>query len=224
MKKINHRVVLSSAVMASLLLGLYIYKPVSFGEMSTVSGFVKYARSFGVLMPIASFVIAAFQAIVPAIPFVILCVANGVMFGIAGGIILTWLGTLTGATILFYVSRRLGYEWAEKRYHQANLNKLKNLDGYHGFLVILGLRLLPYFPASLINIMAGVSRINFWWFFFASAIGKLPFLIGYTVLGYNLLYTKNYTLGVIVMIALIAIPYLIVRTTRKRPTFKEREP
>lgn len=224
MKRNNYSLILGSAVTALLLLGLYIYKPVSFEEISTVNGFVKYARSFGALMPIASFIIAAFQAIVPVVPFVILCIANGVMFGLAGGILLTWLGTLTGATILFFIARWLGYDWAAKRYQQTNLRRIENMNGYHGFLLVLGLRLLPYFPAPLINIMAGVSKINYWWFFSASAIGKLPFILGYTVLGYNLSHTKNYTLGILIMIALMVIPYLVVRKNKKRPALKGREP
>lgn len=224
MKKNNYSLILGSIVTALFVVGLYSYKPVSFEEISTVNGFVKYARSFGALMPIASFIIAAFQAIVPAVPFVILCIANGVMFGLAGGILLTWLGTMTGASILFYLARRLGYDWAAKRYQHTKFKKIEQMNGYSGFLLVLGLRLLPYFPASLINIMAGVSKINYWWFFSASAIGKIPFIVGYTVLGYNLLHTKNYTIGMIIMIALIVIPYLVVRRTKKGPALKGREP
>ena len=222
MKKNKYSLILGLTVTALLLVCLYVYKPVSFEEISTVNGFVKYARSFGALMPIATFIIAVLQAIVPAVPFVILCTANGVMFGLAGGILLTWLSTLTGATILFYIARRLGYDWAAKRYQQNNLKKIENMKGFQGFLLVLGLRLLPYFPAPLINIMAGVSQINFWWFFSASAIGKLPFIMGYTLLGYNLLHTKNYTLGIIIMVLLLVIPYLVVRRTKKRLTLKER--
>lgn len=224
MKKKNHSFILGLAVTASLLLSLYIYKPVSFEEISTVEGIIKYTRAFGVLMPIASFTIGAFQAMFPAIPFFILCIANGIMFDMAGGILLTWASTLTGATILFHISRRLGYDWAANRYKQAFKNKLENMNGYRGFLILLGLRLMPYFPAPLVNIMAGVSKINYWWFFFASAIGKLPLILGYTILGTSLLHTKNYTLGVILLIVLIALPYLIVRKTRKRSVLKGREP
>lgn len=223
MKK-NHGLLLGSVITASLLLSLYIYKPISFAEMSTVDGFVKYARSFGVLMPIATFAISAFQAIVPAIPFVILCIANGVIFGMTGGILLTWAGTMSGATILFFVSRRLGYDWAARKYQTVHLKQIKKMTGFHGFLVVMGLRLLPYFPAPLVNIMAGVSRINFWWFFAASAVGKLPFILGYTLLGYNLLHSKNYTLGIIIMIAIIVIPFFIVRRTRRSQVLKGEEP
>lgn len=223
MRKRNHALLLGSIITILLVASLYIYKPIAFEEISSVEGFVKYTRSFGVLMPIASFVIAVFQAVVPLVPFVILCIANGIMFGITGGILLTWAGTLTGATILFGVSRRLGYDWAAKRYQKTNLKQIAKMNGFPGFMVILGLRLLPYFPAPLINIMAGVSKINFWWFFLASAIGKMPFILGYTVLGYSLIHTKNYTLGVVIMLTVMVIPYLIVRKTRKKPVYNEKE-
>lgn len=223
LNKINHGIMLGSLITVLLFTGLYIYKPISFAEISTVDGFIRYARSFGVLVPIVSFIIAAFQAVVPVIPFVILCIANGVMFGITGGILLTWAATLTGATILFWVSRLLGYDWAARHYQKTNLKKIDKMNGFPGFLLILGLRLLPYFPAPLVNIMAGVSKINYWWFFLASAIGKTPFIVGYTVLGFSLIHSKNYTLGIIVMLTFMVIPYFIVRITRKKPICREKE-
>lgn len=193
-----------------------MYKPVTVKELSTVDGFVSYARSFGSIMPVAIFIITTIQAIVPLIPFVILCSANSILFGMYYGILITWAATLFGASITFYMARRLGYEWAAKTYKRSNLKHIEDINGYRGFLIILAFRLLPYFPAPLINISAGVSKINFLWFFAASAIGKLPFIIGYALLGYSLLQTKNYSLGIGIMAALILVPYLIVRVKRRK--------
>ncbi|MHB9095678.1 MAG: TVP38/TMEM64 family protein [Eubacteriales bacterium] len=223
MKRITNNYILSLVIMFLLLLGLYIYKPISLREISTVEGFVDYSKSFGAVMPLTVLFITVFQAIIPVIPFVILCSANGVLFGFSNGILITWLGTLSGASITFFVSRKLGYEWAAKRYKRDSLKQIEQMHGFRGFLIILALRLLPYFPAPLINISAGVSRLNFLWFLLASALGKLPFIIGYTLLGYSLLHTKNYILGATIMAALILIPYLIMKKT-KRTSVQGKEP
>lgn len=204
------------AVVILISAGLYMNNPVSIGQISTVEGFVAYARSFGPIMPAAIFFVTAVQAIVPVIPFVILCIANGILFGMLNGILITWAGTLTGASIAFYVSRKLGYEWASRSYRDTGLKNFDNIEGLRGFFVILGLRLLPYFPAPLINVSAGVSTIRFFWFLLASAIGKLPFIVGYSVLGYSLLSSKNYLLGIGLMAILIVLPFSIVFFRKKR--------
>lgn len=195
---------------------LYLYNPVSFWKISTVEGFVSYARSFGPVMAAVIFFVTTIQAIVPVVPFVILCIANGILFGIFKGTLLTWAGTLMGASITFFISRRLGYEWANNAYQDDRLKCFDKIEGYRGFFVVLGLRLLPYFPAPLINISAGVSRIKFFWFFLASAIGKLPFILGYAILGFSVLSSKNYILGIGLMALLIVLPFTIVCLTRKR--------
>lgn len=221
MKTTYRQLVYSLMLFTAVALALYSHKPVTFREISSVEGFVAYARSFGPVMPLAVFIITILQAMIPIIPFVILCIANGLLFGLTEGVLLTWVGTLTGATIMFVLSRKMGYEWAAKKYMSANLRKINRMEGLKGFLLILALRFLPYFPAPLINVSAGVSRIHYLWFLLASAIGKLPFVIGYTLLGYSLLHSKNYTLGAALMAALIVIPYLIMRRTRKRTVGSE---
>lgn len=218
MKRTSGSIVAGLLILTGLSAAMYIYQPVSFREIATIEGFVSYARSFGSVMPLAAFLITMLQAVVPAVPFVILCSANGILLGLANGVILTWVGTLTGASLAFWGARSLGYEWAARRYGRAGLQKVDQLNGFRGFMIILALRLLPYFPAPLINISAGVSRINFLWFLLASAIGKLPFIIGYTLMGYSLLHAKNYALGISIMVVLIVIPYVIVKKTGRKAT------
>jgi len=215
--KIPYRNMVYSVLFFTVLaVALYSFKPITIREISSVEGLVAYAKSFGHIMPLAVFIITVIQAIVPVIPFVILCSADGILFGLTNGILLTWVGTLAGASIMFFAARKMGYAWAAEKHSNKKLKEIDQLQGFRGFWIILALRLLPYFPAPIINISAGVSRINYLWFLLASAVGKLPFIIGYTLLGYTLIHSKNYTLGAALMAALIIIPYLVMRRKRKR--------
>ncbi len=173
-------------------------------------------------MPLAVFAATVLQAIVPVIPFIILCSAGGLLFGLVNGIIITWVGTLTGASLAFFVSRQLGYDWAARKYSKSRLKQIDRMNGRQGFFIILALRLLPYFPAPLINISAGVSRIRYSWFLLASALGKLPFIIGYTLLGYSLLHSRNYTSVVSAALVLLIVPYLIVKLRATRALLQEK--
>ncbi|MBU7005424.1 putative membrane protein YdjX (TVP38/TMEM64 family) [Peptococcaceae bacterium DYL19] len=207
--------IISLAVAVVSIIGLYLYKPVNLEEVSTIEGFVRYAKSFGVIMPIVIFEIILVQAIVPVIPFVMLCSAAGILIGVGQGIAIIWAGTLTGASITFFLSRTMGFRWALSKHEGKVPGYLEKMNGTGGFLAVLTLRLLPYFPAPIINITAGISQMRFASFFLASAIGKLPFIIGYTYVGNNLINSKNYALMMALFAALIIVPYLIMVTLKK---------
>lgn len=199
-----------------LMAAIYLYKPVSFNEISSVNGFVRYAKSLGIIMPVFIFVVTVNQAIIPAIPFAVLCSANGLLFGVVKGILFTWAATLTGAAILFFLARKFGYKWAEKFAYRYNFKRLQSLNGKKGFGTILLLRLMPHFPAPLINVSAGISDINFVSFIGASALGKFPFIIGYTLMGYSILQTSNYLFGASIFAVLIVVPYLLKKIKSDR--------
>ena len=213
--KLNRVLFINIIAIITVVLGLYLYKPVSVTELSSVDGLIRYLRSFGVIMPVAVYGMSLVLAIIPAVPFVILCSAAGIIFGLEKGTVIVWAGTLSGASITFFISRKLGYEWALAKSEGKGLAYLDKINGTKGFLVILGLRLLPYFPAPLVNITAGVSRINFGSFFFASALGKIPFIVGYTYLGYNLIHTRNYALMLMIFAAIVIVPYIILKTVSR---------
>ncbi len=223
MKRNNKELLIILLLLILTLAGFYLYRPFKLEEISTVAGFVRYAESFGAVMPVSAFLITVIQAVVPAVPFLIISSANGVLFGFFKGVIITWVGTLAGASLTFLASRRLGYEGVRYKNKGNILRYIEKMKGTRGFWVILALRLLPYFPAPLVNIAAGASRINYLWFLLASALGKLPFIIGYTILGYSLVHSKNYMLGLVVVTLLVIGPYLIVKKTRGRVSFQGKQ-
>lgn len=187
-------------------------------KLSTVTGLVEYIRSFAIMAPLASFTVTVLQAIFPFIPFFILCGANGIVFGFWPGLLLTWIGTLTGATIKFFTARKLGYNWVAGRCKEGWLSQVDRISGPRGFMVILILRLLPYVPAPAVNILAGVSSIRYPVFIAASALGKLPLILIYTYAGYSLVNSKQYMNAVYLMIAILAVTYGLSVIIKRRRT------
>lgn len=187
-------------------------------QISTVNGLVAYIRSFAVLAPLVSFSITVLQALFPFIPFFILCGANGIVFGFWPGLLITWAGTLTGASIKFFTARKLGYNWVASRCKKGYLTHVERINGPRGFFVILLLRLLPYVPAPAVNILAGVSSIRYSVFLGASAIGKLPFIVGYTYAGYSLVNSQQYMTAVYLIIFMLVVSYGLSVLVKKRRT------
>lgn len=189
----------------------------SIEQLSSVTGMVNYIRSFAVLAPLVSLIVSALQSMFPFIPFFIVCGANGIVFGFWPGLLLTWAGSLAGASGKFFMARKLGYEWVACHCKEGYLGQVDRINGPRGFMVILLLRLLPYVPAPAINILAGVSRVRYSVFLAASALGKLPFIAAYTYAGYSLVSSKQLMHAVYLMIAILGIAYgLSIIIKRKR--------
>ena len=141
----------------------------------------EYVKSFGVWAPI---IYLGILTILPLFlfPDSVMVMAGGMIFGLYKGTFLTLIGSLTGATVAFYVSRKLGQN-AVKKIIKKDLVLFKEQAEKNGFLITLLLRLIPLFPFKVVSYSAGLSDIKYKDFLLATAIGALPGMIVYTNVG-----------------------------------------
>ncbi len=107
---------------------------------------------------------------IPGLP---LMVAAGAAFGTLLGMIVSWVGALTGAAVGYWVARTVGRDvvtrWV-KRFKRVDsaMNDAKH------FLGIVRLRLIPVIPIGAVNFVGGLAKANFFAYLAATAIGILP--------------------------------------------------
>ena len=104
---------------------------------------------------------------VPVTVFVVIGVA---MFGPYLGFTCAFLGALAGAVISYLTARRLGREFV----YSLIGDRLRNYDGLierNGFKAVLFLRLM-FMPFAPVNYCAGLTKVRFWDYFFATALGE----------------------------------------------------
>ncbi|MFJ7953870.1 VTT domain-containing protein [Lysinibacillus sp. NPDC096418] len=78
------------------------------------------------------------------------------------------------------------------------------LLGRNGFLAILISRLIPIMPSAAINAIAGVTKVHFGSFFLATALGKFPTMLAFTLRGAR--FGKNQLLiGIMIGLYVIVI-------------------
>lgn len=107
----------------------------------------------------------------PLIPF---AVTGGILFGIVGG--MTWVvaGSTLGAAAGFLVSRYMARGWVARLVN--NNPKLALIDqAIHreGWKIIALLRMCPL-PFGFSNYAYGLTKVSFWHYLGATAIGILP--------------------------------------------------
>jgi uncharacterized membrane protein YdjX (TVP38/TMEM64 family) len=118
-------------------------------------------------------------------PVMILNVATIVAFGPFLGNVYAFAGWLCSAACGFGIARIMGSELVQ-RLASGKVPHLFHRFAGHGFLAVLGLRLLPIVPFTIVNLFVGASGIRFVDFFFATALGRIPGIVALTLFGVQL--------------------------------------
>jgi uncharacterized membrane protein YdjX (TVP38/TMEM64 family) len=177
---------------------------------------VELIKSWGVSAPLLSIFLMILQSIAAPIPAFLITGANGIIFGVYGGIIVSWTGAMLGALVSFLLAKWFG----EKMIHKIQKEKkwmghVKKLSGKYGFTTVLVARLIPVISFDVISFAAGLSRMKLRSFLTATGIGMIPGTIAYTVLGHDLMNLKEYQNRFIIVSLFLAL-FVVLTTIFKK--------
>lgn len=117
-------------------------------------------------------------AIAGVIPSAFLTAANVAIFGFWGGFSVSLIGEIAGSLLAFWLYRKGLKKGIDNRTkHAPRLQKLLHTSPKEAFLLVIGLRLMPFVPAGLVTLYAAISTMRFSAFAWASSIGKVPALL-----------------------------------------------
>lgn len=155
---------------------------------------------------ISGFLLIILESMIPVLPLAVFIALNIMTFGALFGFILSWIATITGCMISFFLSRKLKNKFENKYTNNENIKKIKkniNKISYSNLVIILA---LPFTPAFAINIAAGLTNIDYKKYFSALVIGKLPMVYFWGFIGKGLLesITDPYTIAQIITMMIIA--------------------
>ena len=165
-----------------------------------------YLRGFGVWTPLASLTLMVLQSIVAPLPGSLVAAANGVVFGVWWGTLLSWLGGLLGGSLSFLIARKYGRDVVARFVERSHLERADRLGATDGFWLVLVARLIPLISFDLISYLAGLSRMRYRQFLLATAVGMLPGSFAWTALGHDiaLAQTTTWRLSLLALFAVIA--------------------
>ncbi|WON73761.1 VTT domain-containing protein [Nitrosospira sp. Is2] len=127
-------------------------------------------------LALATFVIAGLVAF----PLTVLIIVCGLVFGPLQGFLYSLVGALLSAMLTFSLGYLLGRNTV-RRFAGRKLGELNRRLARRGLMTIIIVRIIPLAPFTVINMVAGASRIRFRDFVLGSAIGLLPGIIGMSV-------------------------------------------
>ena len=118
------------------------------------------------------------------LPGVLLTTGAGFVFGVVEGSIVVVLGTTLGSALAFLIARHLfGARAAHYVRSHPRLKLVKEEMAAHGWIIVLLIRLIPFFPSKISNYFFGLTSFSFRGYVAGSLIGFIPFSVHSVYLG-----------------------------------------
>lgn len=156
---------------------LVMFKTGNFADMRAFIG------KYGKWAMLISSLLMIFQSLAAPLPAFFITLTNANLFGWWQGCILSFVSSMAGAAMCFYIARFLGRDFVEKVCTKGALLTIENFFEKHGKKCILVARLLPFISFDVVSYAAGLTAMDFWGFFIATGIGQLPACIVYSYVG-----------------------------------------
>lgn len=164
---------------------------------------------------ISGFILIILESMIPILPLGVFIALNVITFGSLFGFLISWLATVIGCMLAFYISRKLREKVEVKFKDNKLINKFKMYIGKLSYSNLVVIMAVPFTPAFAINIGAGLSDIKPKRFFAALMVGKIPMVYFWGFIGKSFLESIKdpYTLAQI--IAMLIIAYLVSKVVNK---------
>ena len=146
-------------------------------------GLEAWGADLGLWAPFGTLLLMIVQAIAAPIPALFVTWTNSLLFGpFVGGLWSIATATLA-ASFCFVIARAFGEPLVARLIPEATLARTNDFVERHGGKAVLVARLIPIVPFDPISFVAGLSRIRFSAFFWATLAGQIPAGMTYSYLG-----------------------------------------
>jgi len=174
--------------------------------------------NMGFLAPILASVLIVVEAIIPFLPLALFVTVNFYYFGPFIGFLISWLMTCLGGYIVFKFWRTKVKDWIDGKISSKEDSKVNRLMEKLNMLSLEKLVLLitiPFAPAFLINMVAGLSDISEKKFIIALLIGKIFVVYFWGFVGTSIIDSLTNPYNLILVMVLMIIAFVISRVVNR---------
>lgn len=171
------------------------------------------------LGPFAGIFMVFLESILPILPLGVFIALNINAFGFLFGFILSWLATSLGCIISFYLFKSCFSEKFicfinKKKFSQIQkIVKRLNKIPFSNLVVLVA---LPFTPAFLINIAAGLSKIDSKKFIFSILLGKISIVFFWGFIGKSVLESVTDIKTIIIVSIILVFAYFLSKLIGKK--------
>lgn len=162
-----------------------------------------------------------FESIIPMLPLSLFITLNFMTFGNIIGFIISWIFTVLGCMMSYYLFKSAVSEKRLSKFKENNtLKKVINVIENMNFTSLVNLIAIPFTPAFAINIAAGICRVPKRKFLLALMLGKISLVYFWGFVGVGLIESLKNPSKLIGVVILIVIVYIISYILSKKLKIK----
>lgn len=172
--------------------------------------------ALGVYGPLLGSLFIILESIIPPLPLFVFITINFVAFGKVLGFIISWICTCIGCILSYYLVKKLFRNWVVNKIKDVNLltkcmNYVENLSLTQVTMILS----IPFTPAFMVNIAAGLCNMNFKKFLTAILISKIFLVYFWGIVGTGLLESFHNPTSLIMVVVMIVIAYILSIVIKK---------
>lgn len=162
-----------------------------------------------------------FESIIPMLPLSLFITLNFMTFGSIIGFIISWIFTVLGCLMSYYLFKSAVSEKRLSKFKENNtLKKVINVIENMNFTSLVILIAIPFTPAFAVNIAARICRVPKRKFLLALMLGKISLVYFWGFVGVGLIESLKNPSKLIGVVILIIIVYIISYILSKKLKIK----
>ena len=175
-------------------------------------------QGLGVWGPIVGCFFILIESMVPILPLFVFITLNFLAFGSVFGFIISWIFTCIGCFISFLLFRCKVQTWLFKRIKKEGLisEKTINMITDLKFEQLTTIIAIPFTPAFLVNIAAGLSKMSYKKYLGALLIGKIFLVYFWGFVGVSLLESIKNPIYLVRVGILLILAYVFSKIVSKK--------
>lgn len=177
----------------------------------------EFLLNIGIFGPILGCFLILIESIVPILPLFVFITINFLVFGSILGFIISWIFTVLGCLLSFFLFRKKIKNWFEEKIkNHPQFQSVMNTINHVKCEELTSIIAVPFTPAFLVNICAGLSKMPFKKFLISLLIGKVFLVLFWGFVGTSLIQSLTHPVALIKVVILILFAYICSKIVSKK--------
>ncbi len=188
------------------------------GILNTINDFINSMIAYlGVAGPIMGCILIILESILPILPLCVFITLNCMTFGYVAGYIISWIFTCLGCLLSFTIIEKGFKNWFDRKIRSMKgANKIMKVIEKCNVSELAMIVAVPFTPAFLVNIAAGLSKMDVKKFMVGICIGKLFMVYFWAFIGTNLIQSLTNPIIIVKVIFMLIIAYILSKIVTKK--------
>ena len=176
--------------------------------------FIKSSGYFGVFI---ACLLILFESMLPILPLLVFITINFLVLGKIIGFIVSWVFTILGCLMSYYIFKKgFGNKFKRLTEDKALIDKYSKLFKNISLGKLVLIISMPFTPAFLVNIAAGLVNMDFKKYFVALLIGKVALIYFWGFIGTSFVESIKDPIIILRIGVIMLISYLVCILINKK--------